>query len=131
MITLRENLVQVVLANVTRLNEENTEGELLMRISKELVEDKLKEGHLVVQALATENDTEQLVENGAYVYVEGTEENWNFDKYDTIADAVRAAVKLINAQVLYNGRVITYDTLNDDVAYYIDDEASKVKMVRM
>ena len=133
MITLEEQLLQVIYVSVTRLNGLETEEELNMLISETIARENLEEikKNLIAEQLDSELDTEQILSNGAYIYSYKSLSDWEFKRVDTIADAVREAVKLIDATILYNGNVITYDTINSESAYYIDNDAGKVKIVQL
>ena len=104
-----------------------------MLISETIARENLEEikKNLIAEQLDSELDTEQILSNGAYIYSYKSLSDWEFKRVDTIADAVREAVKLIDATILYNGNVITYDTINSESAYYIDNDAGKVKIVQL
>ena len=38
---------------------------------------------------------------------------------------------MINVTIIYKGKVITYDTLNSNSAYYIDNSCNKIKIVNL
>lgn len=137
MTTVREQLIQVIFAEITLLNGDNTEEDLNMVISRTIADEKLKNTKLVTnksliaEQLESEVDIEKIEPKNAWIYSEGTTESWLFDKFDTIADAVRAAVKMINTKVICEGKIVTYDTLSDTEAYYIDNRDGKVKLVNL
>lgn len=127
----------VVLAEITELNGNITEGGLNMMIMKEIVSDRTHEKELecgknmVSCIMDSEEDSEKEVKNGAYVYNAYNKEGLLFNRHNTIADAVREAVMMINAIVICNGKSIIYDTIDNETAYYLDDEDNKVKVVKL
>ena len=82
---------------------------------------------LTMEVIQIEEEVEQVVENGVYVY---KLENFIFEKYNTIADAVRRALE-IDAMVLLNGEEIKYDKLSANKAYYIDNGDKRIIGVRL
>jgi len=82
---------------------------------------------LTMEVIQIEEEVEQVVENGVYVY---KLENFIFEKYNTIADAVRRALE-IDAMVLLNGEEIKYDKLSTNKAYYIDNVDKRIIGVRL
>lgn len=133
--TVREQFERVLLAEITELNGDITEEGLNMEIARELLDDRIEQltfnnrDNLVAETLDSVKDTEQVEVNGAFVYKLDEKGNFIFEKYNTIADAVRKAIKMINADIICNGEVITYDELDSNTAYYIDDRINKVVMV--
>lgn len=133
MITFKEQLIKVIFASITELNGDDTEEELNMIISERIAEQDIQEmkKNIIAQKLESEIDIENKEMNGAYVYSYESMSNWMFKKFETIADAVREAVTMINAIVICDGDVITYDVLDDGQAYYIDNRVEKAKIVRL
>ena len=86
---------------------------------------------LVEERLDSEIDIEKKEKNGAYVFRMESILDFDFDMFDTIADAIRAAVNSINAKVICNGREIVYDVIDDKTAYYIDEASDKMKLVNL
>lgn len=135
--TVKEQLVRVLFFQVTEINGDSTEEDLSMEISKALVEDNIRKAGLEneeafsVETIEAEYDTEEIELNGAYVYSGKTMENWEFNRYKTIADAVRAAIHMIDAKIICNGNIIIYDSLNDEQAYYIDEFENTIKIVNL
>lgn len=135
-LTLRKQFETVLLAEITELNGEITEEGLNMAIMENIIEERVKAAQLdreqlVEERLTSEEDTEKLEKNGVYIYNAYGEIGLVFDKYDTIADAVRAGLKLINATILCDGEIIEYDTLDAETAYYIDNRIGKVMLVNI
>lgn len=131
--TLESRVLQVLFKNVTVLNGEETEEDLNMLISEKIVQNNLDEikKNLVVEQLSSEMDTEKLEDTGVFIYKYESLDNWKFTKHNTIADAVRAAIKDINVTIIYKGEVVTYDTLDSKSAYYIDNSCNKIKIVNL
>lgn len=135
-LTLREQFETVVLAEITDLNGEITEEGLNMAIMESIIEERVKAAQLdreklVEERLISEDDNGKIEKNGVYVYNAYSEVGLLFDKYDTIADAVREAVKTINATILCDGEIIEYDALDAETAYYIDNRVGKVMLVNI
>lgn len=133
MSALERQLLQLIFVRVTALNGEETEADLNLVISENIMRDNLNDfikNNLVVETLKGEPDLEEkIIDNGVFVYNYKSLINWSFNKYNTIADAVRAAIKTLNATIICNGKVITYDILDDESAYYIDTDDNKMKIV--
>ena len=129
---VRVRLEQMLLVEITMLNGENTEEDLNMAIVKEIIKERLQQKEsLILERFSSENDKAEIEPNGVYVYVGGLLEDFSFERYNTMADAVRAAVNKVGAKVICEGCLVTYDTLNDTEAYYVDDKAGKVKLVKL
>lgn len=133
-VTVREQFETVLLAEITELNGDITEEGLNMAIMEHIIEERVKAAQLdreqlVEERLFSEEDTGKIEKNGVYIYNAYGEMGLVFDKYDTIADAVKAGLKLINATILCNGEIIEYDVLDSETAYYIDNKAGKVMLV--
>ena len=133
-VTVREQFETVLLAEITELNGDITEEGLNMAIMEHIIEERVKADQLdreqlVEERLFSEEDTGKIEKNGVYIYNAYGEMGLVFDKYDTIADAVKAGLKLINATILCNGEIIEYDVLDSETAYYIDNKAGKVMLV--
>lgn len=133
-VALREQFETVLLAEITELNGDITEEGLNMVIMEHIIEERVKAAQLdreqlVDERLFSEEDAGKIEKNGVYVYNAYGEMGLVFDKYDTIADAVKAGLKLINATILCDGEIIEYDTLDSETAYYIDNRAGKVMLV--
>lgn len=127
----------VLLAEITELNGDITEEALNMAILESILEDRIKEiessdkESLVKERLNSEIDTENTEANGAYVYNAHGENGLVFNKHETIADAVREAVKMINSSIICDGVVMPFDIIDNKTAYYIDDRINKVKIVNL
>ena len=133
--TFREQYEQVLFSEITHLNGDNTEEALNLMITQTIIEERIKEAELkdrnaLVEAIFDSKLTDENVEpNGVYLYNGSSIENLLFERFDTIADAVRAGVKQINAKIIKDGDIITYDSLDSDTAYYVDDKKEKVMLV--
>lgn len=135
-LTLRKQFETVLLAEITELNGEITEEGLNMAIMESIIDERVKAAQLdreqlVDERFFSEEDTGKIEKNGVYIYNAYGEMGLVFDKYDTIADAVKAGLKLINATILCDGEIIEYDTLDSETAYYIDNRAGKVMIVNI
>lgn len=135
-LALRKQFETVLLAEITELNGEITEEGLNMAIMESIIDERVKAAQLdreqlVDERFFSEEDTGKIEKNGVYIYNAYGEMGLVFDKYDTIADAVKAGLKLINATILCDGEIIEYDTLDSETAYYIDNRAGKVMIVNI
>lgn len=100
-----------------------TEEDLRMAISEKI-------GELALKGSSIEDKTdERIIENGAWVYKYSGDGKWIFERYNTIEDAVRRAICLIDAQVICNGGIVKYDSFNEREAYYVDDYTGELKFV--
>lgn len=75
-------------------------------------------------------DEENYEPNGAWVYRLDTGLDMEFRKFDTIADAIRRAVKLEGAIVICDGKEVAFDMSDKHTAYYIDKNKD-FKLVRL
>lgn len=129
--------IRVALFNeICALNGDITEKELNMEIVENILRERMNEqladcSVLVEERLDSEIDIEKKEKNGAYVFRMESILDFDFDMFDTIADAIRAAVNSINAKVICNGREIVYDVIDDKTAYYIDEASDKMKLVNL
>ena len=128
-----EKTLEQIFEEVTELNGEETEEGLNMAIAQELVQERTRQNLLKtsITRLESEVDSGKKLEKGVFVYQNEDLFSWTFDKYDTMADAVRAAVLLVNASIIYNGQEVIYDALSDVDGYYIDNETNKVMLVTL
>lgn len=134
--SMRKQLETILLAEITELNGEITEEGLNMAIMESIIEERVKDAQinresLVVERLYSEQDTENIEANGVFVYRANNIQDFVFNRHNTVADAVREAVKMINASVICDGEVMQYDTLDNETAYYIDNRVSKVMIVNL
>lgn len=107
-----------------------------MVIMESIIEERAKKAQLdreqIVEArLTSKEDTGEVEKNGVYIYNAHGEMGLMFNRYNTIADAVRDGLKLINAAILCEGEIIEYDVLDDETAYYIDNRVGKVMLVNI
>lgn len=134
--TLRKQFETVLLAEIKELNGDITEEGLNMAIMESILEDRVKAAQLdreqlVEERLTSEEDTGKVEKNGVYVYNAYGELGLQFDRYNTIADAVREALKTISSTILCDGEIIEYDVLDSETAYYIDNRIGKVMLVNI
>lgn len=142
MMTAGNYLEQAVLERVSLingLNIETTEAEeaLITMIAKRVLENSrvntLLEKHGVIAYNVDSSELKEIEkckDNEVYVYCSNSIIDWTFNKHDTIDDAVRDAVKRINAYIILNGEIIKYDALDDNTAYYYDKE-NNMRLVRL
>lgn len=133
-LTFRKQFETVLLSEITKLNGDITENELNRDIMESIIEEKVKaiqsnREQLVEERLTSEEDNEKVEKNGVYVYDAYNEVGLLFDRYNTIAEALREALKIINATILCDGEIIEYDVLDSETAYYIDKRVGKVMIV--
>lgn len=133
MSTVQEQIKQIIFKRVRELNGKNTEEDLSMVITEKLLSDRfsVEEFKKNIKIVNGEPDEGKIELNGAWVYKDDIMGDWIFEKFDTIADAIRAAVTHINAMVLCNGEEINFDAINDTTAYYIENNTGKVKVVNL
>lgn len=125
--TFVSSVEQIVYEYVTYVNGEDTDKELNYMIAKEITKNNES---LNTNVINVEMDNEKELSTGCFIFT-GNLADWTFTKYNTIAEAVRNAVKMINAHILYKGNTLIYDALSDTEAYYIDNESGKVKLVEL
>lgn len=116
------NLIFVDLSNSTDVW---TEEGLRMIISRKVASRALEKSQVV------DNTDEQVVKNGAWVYENEEDGKWIFERYNTIEQAVRRAVNLINAKVICDGEIIKYDTFDANEAYYVDRYTNEVVFMKI
>ena len=104
-----------------------------MTIAKELVQERKKQSIFtnLITKLESEVDTGKKLDKGVFIYQNESLLSLVFDKYDTMADAVKAAALLVNAIILYNGKEVIYDILSNRDAYYIDNDTNKVMLIEI
>ena len=131
MITARESIKQVIFERVLAINGFETEEALVSMITEEIKKD-VKVNKLFEQAgiLAYEipaiKDEEAIESKGVYLYCNNSLLDWTYERYETIADAIREAVKYFDAYIICNGEIIDYDALDDNTAYYYDNNCMKL-----
>lgn len=86
---------------------------------------------LKYQLLDAEIDTEEIEDTPVYVYDGASISGLTFKEFETIAEAIRFSVKSTDSKVLFNGEVVNYHVYDEKTAYYVDDRAEKVKIVRI
>jgi hypothetical protein len=134
---LKQQLTQVLFQEVAELNQDETSDEegLYMIIAQELAEERISNSEIANQikleseVIELRDDENERVQEGVWVYAPGNAVTWQFERYETIADAVRAAIHMINAVVLYKGEKIVYDSLDEKKAYYIDKKTKSAMII--
>lgn len=121
MVLIKNTIMQIIFAEITVLNGDNTEEALNMLISEQIVED-------ISKGKTSELNKETTID-GAWVHTNNSLEDWVFERYDTVEEAIKHAVKMVNAKIISNGKLVMYDTLNDKEAYYLDNSENKLKVV--
>ena len=76
-----------------------------------------------------EIDNRRYEKNGAWVYRDGTRYEWVFERYDCIADAVKRAIRLKEANVIVDGLVVHYGKIDSTRVYYIDPRINRVRVI--
>ena len=118
---IKNPIVQIIFAEITILNGDNTEEALNMLISEQIVEDISKDKARKIN--------KETITDGAWIHTNNSLDDWVFERYDTVEEAIKHAVKMVNAQIISNGQVVMYDALNDKEAYYLDNLENKLKVV--
>ena len=110
-----------------------TGDQLDMTIAKELVQERKKQSIFtnLITKLESEVDTGKKLDKGVFVYQNESLSSLVFNKYDTMAYAVKAAALLVNARILYSGKEVIYDILSNRDAYYIDNDTNKVMLIEI
>ena len=122
--------MQAVVSNVQRINEDTEEG-LDMAIAENLMKDKIKtlnNERIIDSVLVGEADTDDRNIIEVYVYNYNSITDWTFNRFETISDAVRDAVKNLHSTILFKGNPVVFDIINNEKAYYID-ESNRMKIV--
>lgn len=66
-------------------------------------------------------DISKVEPNGVWIYSEPTVEEWVFERYDTIEQAIRAAIMYIgDVKIICDGEVINWDVIDNSKAVYED-----------
>lgn len=128
------NFKQVVSEMLRELNGVETEEVLISMITSTLVERStvsslFEQRDIVAYTVTPEQDDNNKVEKGVFVYCNNSLVDWSYERFDTIADAIRRAVKCINAYIICNGEIINYDALDEYTAYYYSGEKMKLVML--
>ena len=124
--TVMENLRQIIFTKISTMNEDNTEEALISMITDNILKVSTINEVLTYNNRETVND---LPNKEIYLYCNNSLHDWTYERCLDIADAVKKAIKLIDAYIICNGNIISYNTLNDKVAYYcIDDKVRIVKL---
>lgn len=126
-------LEKLIMKDVITVNGDVTEEALNSIIMKEVASHKIKsvEGFHNIEDTKEDTRADKIEPNGVWIYVNGSIQDWVFNRYDTVSRAVCEAVKYIDAQIICNGNIIEYDSLSDEEAYYIDSETNSAVMVKI
>ena len=100
-----KNFKQVIIERVREINEIETEEALINMITSTLVEKSnvsklFEQRDIIAYTVETEPDDQEVLEKGVFVYCNNSLVDWSYEKFDTIADAIRRADKYINAYVI-------------------------------
>lgn len=120
---MKAEIKRIVALNL--LDGVDIEEELCMEISDNVL-DRVMEISKI-----SDNTTKNIVGHGAWVYSNGIEYPWIFERYDTIEDAVRRAVGLIGASVVFNGKIVRYNTVENNMVYYINPDTDIARYLRV
>lgn len=139
-VTIRQQLITVIYTSIAELNGEDTEEDLNMMISEKIADDKLNNAQLVTDGYIRGSKFEPMCDilnvdkiepNGVWIYKDNTIDEWVLKRYDTVTEAVREAVGMIDAKIICNGKIIEYDTIDEGMAYYLDSKTEDVKLVTL
>lgn len=127
----KKQLIRIIAKQVSELNGEVNTEDLNMTIAKTIVNEKFKNSTFMdnVQILKGEKDNGIVYKNKVWVYRDGIDKSWVFEGFNTIAEAINKAVKLVNSVILLNGEELLFDMFDDNTAYYIEHNTGKVKVV--
>lgn len=124
--TLQKELVAAAFVKINNANTEDTEEDLNMYISEKIIERKFdkrfKDG---IQILNVKQDDFKNVPNGAWVY-SMSDSDWVFERYDSIGEAVKRAINIVDSMVICNGKEIAFDAFDDKHAYYINEAGDAI-----
>lgn len=128
------NFEQVVFERLREINGSDTEEALISMITATLVEESkvsklFEQRDIIAYTVTPEQDEDKNIEKGVYVYCNNSLIDWSYERFDTIAEAIKRAVKCINAYIICNGEVISYDALDENTAYYY--AGNKMKLVTL
>ena len=132
--SIEKNFSRVVSERLKELNEIETEEVLISMITSTLVEKSttsslFEQRDIIAYTVTPEQDNNEVIKQGVYVYCNNSLVDWSYERFDTIADAIRKAVKCINAYIICNGDIINYDALDEKTAYYYSGEKMKLVML--
>lgn len=126
MMTLRTNLRAVVKDYVHNSND-GLSNELESQIVDFVTETKMKEIQSVKDDIAIgtksrhKKTSRGSTREGVWVYCEPTVQDWMFKRYESIDDAIRAAINYFgNVKIVSNGKIVNWDILDDKKAVYED-----------
>lgn len=121
-----ETMKNGILLVLEMINGENTDNELNEAIYESAIRPNLKLVYPCKNSVTRDkNDFSQWV----WVYTNTSIENLSMKAFETVEEAISAAVRTINSYVLYRGNVVEFDTIDDNTAYYIDNSTRAKKLV--
>ena len=98
-------------------------------VEKSNVSKLFEQRDIVAYTVEPEMDSNETLEKGVFVYCNNSLVDWSYERFDTIADAIKMAVKCINAYIICNGEIINYDALDENTAYYYSGNKMKLVML--
>lgn len=134
MVALRKQLFTAIFMRVVDVNSNDTEEALNMEIAENIIDKNIRcntPENFISSVYSSEPDTGDILQDGVFVYKYNSFSDWTFEEYNSIAEAVREAVALIGAMIIYNGQNIVYSAIDEKSAYYIDEVDQKVKIVEL
>lgn len=135
--TVTDNLRSIIFRKVAIMNEENTEEALISMITDNIMKcskingicTDLKDVNIHKNLVKKPNLKSDILNKDIFLYCNNSLYDWTYERCDDIIDAVRKAVKHIDAYIICNGNIISYNTLNDSTAYYC--VGNKIKLVEL
>ena len=129
--TLERQLGHVIFERVSDINGFDMEEALMSMITERVktscnVNKVLAKAGIEAYTVPVEDASNEKVEKGVYVYCSQSILDWTYERFDTIADAIRTAVRMFDAYIISNGNIIKYDALDDNTAYYYENNIMKL-----
>lgn len=111
-----ETLQKVVYEKLKEINTMAEEGLIEMMTTEAMKE-------INVQKSFNTGKARKKTKNGkaAYVYASKSILDWEYDKFNSIEDAVRRALGYLDAYVICDGEIIKYDVIDENTAYYYNN----------
>lgn len=128
MITLERQL-EAVIREVVKESNIELDKVLQDEIVKNILDKRLQSMSRVeaykIEGFKVKNrkvlDISKVEPNGVWVYSEPTVEEWVFERYDTIEQAIKAAIMYIgDVKIICDGEVINWDVIDNCKAVYED-----------
>lgn len=94
----------------------------------------ISEVYVDVKSVVNESNKKKSIKSDLenkeiFLYCNNSLYDWTYERCVNIVEAVKKAVKRIDAYIICNGNIISYNTLNDNMAYYCVDD--KIKIVNL